>query len=54
MNSSLPRRFSSGLIIVLLMAAGSCATRSVIGQQTGQGRSEHRRNVRGQAARADG
>jgi hypothetical protein len=37
MNSSLPRCFLSGLTVILLMAAGSCATRSVIGQQTGQG-----------------
>ncbi len=37
MNSSSPRFFLSGLGFVLLMAAGSCGTRSVIGQQTGQG-----------------
>src|SRR5450631_415092 len=37
MNPSLPRCFLSGLTFVLLIAAGSCATRSVIGQQTGQG-----------------
>jgi hypothetical protein len=37
MTSSLPRCFSFGLTLVFLMAAGSCATRSVIGQQTGQG-----------------
>jgi hypothetical protein len=37
MNSSPPRCFLSGLTFVFLIAAGSCATRSVIGQQTGQG-----------------
>lgn len=37
MTSSLPRCFLSGLTFVLLLAAGSCATRSTIGQQTGQG-----------------
>jgi FG-GAP-like repeat len=37
MSSSLPRCFLSGLTFVFLMAAGSCGTRSIIGQQTGQG-----------------
>ncbi len=38
MTSSLPRCLSSGLTLVFLMAAvGGCSTRSVIGQQTGQG-----------------
>ena len=37
MNSSLPRCLSPGLTLVIVIAAGSCATRSVIGQQTGQG-----------------
>ena len=37
MNSLLSRCFSSGLTVVFLIAAGSCSTRSVIGQQTGQG-----------------
>jgi hypothetical protein len=37
MNSSLPRCLWSGLTFVFLMAAGGCGTRSVIGQQTGQG-----------------
>jgi len=36
MNPTLRRCFSSGLTFLFLMAAG-CATRSVIGQQTGQG-----------------
>jgi hypothetical protein len=36
--TSLPRlSFLSGLTFVFLMAAGSCGTRSTIGQQTGQG-----------------
>jgi hypothetical protein len=37
MNPSSPRRLLSGLTFVFLMVAASCATRSVIGQQNGQG-----------------
>ncbi len=37
MNPSSPRSLLSGLTFVLLIAAGSCGTHSVIGQQTGQG-----------------
>jgi hypothetical protein len=37
MSSSLPFDFSYRLLIVCLIAAGSCSTRSIIGQQTGQG-----------------
>ncbi len=37
MTFSLTRCLSSSLTFLLLMAAGSCGTRSVIGQQTGRG-----------------
>ena len=50
MNSSLPRGLSSVLAFVFLTAAGGCATRSVIGQQTGEGGSPSTGGMSGSGA----
>jgi hypothetical protein len=50
MTSTLPRCFLSGLTLISLMAAGSCATHSVIGQQTGQGGSRSTGGTSGSGA----
>ena len=50
MNPSLARCLTCGLTFVLLMVAGGCATRSVIGQQSGQGGSPSTGGMSGSGA----